>query len=92
MPQQTNGHNFTMRNLLKTHQRTVTVEAAVFSDAPITASSWDVSTDSLICAFGPSEGEGLIELMRVTVSQKYYLGWGWPLMRKGRRQVEAIRQ
>jgi elongator complex protein 1 len=56
-----------MRNLLKTRQSSVGVESTTVPDAPITASTWDVSTDSLICAFGPSEGESLVELTRVAV-------------------------
>ena len=38
-----------------------------FSDSalPLTASAWDASTDSLICAFGPSESATIIELKRL---------------------------
>jgi elongator complex protein 1 len=56
-----------MRNLLKTRQSEVAVESTTVPDAPIAASTWDVTTDTLICVFGPSEGEGLVELTRLTV-------------------------
>jgi elongator complex protein 1 len=56
-----------MLNLVKTQQFNVKVESTSFSDAPISASTWDFSNDSLICAFGPSEGEGIVELIRLTV-------------------------
>lgn len=57
----------TMRNLLKTEQSSFWVESTTVPDAPISASTWDVAHGQLICAFGPSEGEGLVELSRVSV-------------------------
>lgn len=51
-----------MRNLRNT-QRILTT----LSDfgLPLTASAWDTSSDALICAFGPSKTEAVIELRRV---------------------------
>lgn len=37
-------------------------------DLTLTASSWDVGTDSLICAFGPTEDNVLLQLKRWTKS------------------------
>lgn len=31
----------------------------------ITAAAWDIGSDSVICAYGPSENDTLIELVRV---------------------------
>lgn len=56
-----------MRNLLKIRHALFDVASSTVPDAPITASAWDVSTDSLICAFGPSQDESLVELTRLTV-------------------------
>jgi len=56
-----------MRNLVKIQQFTIPAESAEIPDAPVTASTWDVTSDTLICAFGPFEGEGIVELCRLTV-------------------------
>ncbi|KAI5289157.1 hypothetical protein KEM54_004314 [Ascosphaera aggregata] len=49
-----------MRNLRCRHVR----ELPLLSNLPLTATAWDSATDSLICAFGPSEEEAIIELKR----------------------------
>ncbi|KAG9229092.1 elongator complex protein-like protein 1 [Amylocarpus encephaloides] len=36
-----------------------------FHGRPVTAATWDLATDSGICAFGPSEDSSVIELVRV---------------------------
>ncbi|KAI5794642.1 IKI3 family-domain-containing protein [Pyronema domesticum] len=59
-----------MRNLLKTEQSSFWVESTTVPDAPISASTWDVAHGQLICAFGPSEGEGLVELSRVSPTEQ----------------------
>ena len=51
-----------MRNLKNTGQ---TLLQFSNNALPLTASAWDVSTDSLICAFGPSESAAVIELKRL---------------------------
>jgi elongator complex protein 1 len=50
-----------MRNL-----KNIARIATRFSETslPLTATAWDTSTDSLICAFGPSESQASIELRR----------------------------
>ncbi|KAA8908123.1 elongator complex protein-like protein 1 [Sphaerosporella brunnea] len=65
-----------MRNLLKTRQSEVGVDSTTAPDAPITASTWDVSTDTLICAFGPSQ-DGVVELTRVTQTGESTLITEW---------------
>lgn len=51
-----------MRNLKNTGQ---TLLQFSNNALPLTASAWDVSTNSLICAFGPSESAAVIELKRL---------------------------
>ncbi|KAL2073136.1 hypothetical protein VTL71DRAFT_10460 [Oculimacula yallundae] len=36
-----------------------------FKGKPLTAATWDLTNDSVICAFGPTENDPLIELVRV---------------------------
>ncbi|KAJ5812211.1 hypothetical protein N7474_008512 [Penicillium riverlandense] len=40
------------------------LETPVQSDLPLTATAWDVSSDSVVCTFGPAEGNAIIELRR----------------------------
>lgn len=42
-------------------------------DAPVTAVSWDSSTDDIICAFGPAHST--IEIVRVKVLRLPYMCW-----------------
>ena len=51
-----------MRNLKNTGQ---TLLQFSNNALPLTASAWDASTDSLICAFGPSQSAAVIELKRL---------------------------
>lgn len=39
-------------------------EAQFQSHLPLTASAWDTASDSVVCTFGPSEGNPVIELRR----------------------------
>lgn len=38
---------------------------AQLQDKPLTASAWDLGGDSVLCTFGPTETDPLIELVRV---------------------------
>lgn len=38
---------------------------AQFQGRPLTASTWDLSNDSVLCTFGPTETDVLIELVRI---------------------------
>ena len=49
-----------MRNLRNSHRRVLRSPEGLC----LTASAWDVATDSLICAFGPTEDDVLIHLKR----------------------------
>ncbi|EGC42114.1 elongator complex protein [Histoplasma capsulatum var. duboisii H88] len=49
-----------MRNLRNIHLN----EVPLGSGLPLTATAWDSATDSIICAFGPSETTAIIELKR----------------------------
>ncbi|KUJ12018.1 elongator complex protein-like protein 1 [Mollisia scopiformis] len=40
---------------------------AQFSGRPLTATTWDLANDSVLCAFGPTENDPLIELVRVNI-------------------------
>lgn len=35
---------------------------------PLTGAAWDLANDSVICAFGPSETDPLVQLVRVTAN------------------------
>ncbi|KAL5324383.1 hypothetical protein ACEPPN_008928 [Leptodophora sp. 'Broadleaf-Isolate-01'] len=37
-----------------------------FKGKPLTAATWDLANDSVVCAFGPTENDPLIELVRVS--------------------------
>ncbi|KAJ5176282.1 uncharacterized protein N7482_002159 [Penicillium canariense] len=39
-------------------------ETQVEGDLPLTATAWDISSDSIVCAFGPAEHNPIIELRR----------------------------
>lgn len=49
-----------MRNLRNVRLK----EVPVRGDLPLSATAWDPATDSLICAFGPTENSAIIELKR----------------------------
>ncbi|KAI5303627.1 diphosphomevalonate decarboxylase [Ascosphaera pollenicola] len=49
-----------MRNLRNVHVS----EVHLAEELPLTATAWDAATDCLICAFGPSEKDAVIELKR----------------------------
>ncbi|KAI5289057.1 hypothetical protein KEM55_008912, partial [Ascosphaera atra] len=49
-----------MRNLRCVHA----AEVPLLEELPLTATAWDSATDSLICAFGPTEENAIIELKR----------------------------
>ena len=53
-----------MRNLRNTRDSVWTSPSSL-EDRPISATAWDVASDSLILAYGPSEGNSLIELVRI---------------------------
>jgi elongator complex protein 1 len=38
---------------------------AQFQGRLLTASAWDLANDSVLCTFGPTENDALIELVRV---------------------------
>ncbi|KAI5809605.1 IKI3 family protein [Peziza echinospora] len=54
-----------MRNLLITQREAAPASSTEVPDLPLTATAWDPATDSLICTFGPSESEAVIELKRL---------------------------
>lgn len=39
-------------------------ETQLQNDLPLTATAWDTASDAVICAFGPAEGNAVIELRR----------------------------
>ncbi|CZR59702.1 related to killer toxin insensitive protein 3 [Phialocephala subalpina] len=41
---------------------------AQFEGRPLTAATWDLVNDSVLCTFGPTENDALIELLRVNVN------------------------
>ena len=49
-----------MRNLRNVHQSAVTFSA----DLPLTATTWDISTNTVLCTFGPTPSNPIIELRR----------------------------
>lgn len=53
-----------MRNLRNTRYSTWSLPAE-HKERQITAAAWDTGNDSVICAYGPSESDTLIELVRV---------------------------
>jgi len=47
---------------------------AEFNGRPLTAATWDLANDTVLCTFGPSEENALIELVRVkTKSHSQYV-------------------
>lgn len=47
---------------------------AQFQGRLLTASSWDLANDSVLCTFGPTETDALIELVRIkTGSSSQYV-------------------
>lgn len=49
-----------MRNLRNVRFSTVPLS----EDLPLTATAWDIATDSVICAFGPTEESAVVQLKR----------------------------
>ncbi|TAQ86928.1 hypothetical protein B7494_g4766 [Chlorociboria aeruginascens] len=43
---------------------------AKLQERPLTSTTWDLANDSVICTFGPSENDALIELFRVKTNTK----------------------
>ncbi len=61
-----------MRNLKNTRYELWTPPAQ-FEGRELTAATWDTAKDSVICTFGPSENDALVDLVRVdTKSQLQY--------------------
>ncbi|KAF8476119.1 IKI3 family-domain-containing protein [Kalaharituber pfeilii] len=54
-----------MRNLLLTQRTLLAASSTEVPDLPLTATAWDPSSDSLICTFGPSETDAVIEVKRL---------------------------
>lgn len=54
-----------MRNLRNT-QYAQCKPPAQFQGRPLTAATWDLANDAVLCTFGPSEDDALIELVRVS--------------------------
>ena len=52
-------------------------EVELHNDLPLTATAWDASSDSLICAFGPSATKPVIELKRKVTSHSVKAGESW---------------
>lgn len=40
------------------------LETPIQSDLPLTATAWDVASDAIVCTFGPTDGNAIIELRR----------------------------
>ncbi|TVY55794.1 Elongator complex protein, partial [Lachnellula suecica] len=54
--------------------------SAQFEGRPFTAATWDLANDSVLCTFGPTESNALIELVRVQTkakSQEFTLITSW---------------
>ena len=58
-----------MRNLLNTGYKRAPLPSA--SNLPLSATAWDTATDSVICAFGPTQEVPVIELKRVRYDVPY---------------------
>ncbi|KAH6674491.1 elongator complex protein-like protein 1 [Halenospora varia] len=43
---------------------------AQFQERPVTSATWDLANDSVLCTFGPTESNALIELVRVKNTTK----------------------
>lgn len=56
-----------MRNLRNTRYDRWKPPAQV-EGRPLTAATWDLVNDSVLCTFGPTENDALIELLRVNVN------------------------
>jgi elongator complex protein 1 len=41
-----------------------------FHGRPVTAATWDLANESIVCTFGPSEDNAVIELVRVKTTPK----------------------
>ncbi|KAK6509993.1 hypothetical protein TWF481_004707 [Arthrobotrys musiformis] len=54
-----------MRNLLSIRRETHQVSSTVVPDLPLSATEWDASSNSIICAFGPSLNFPVIEINRI---------------------------
>lgn len=55
-----------MRNLRNTRFDRWTA-AEQFEGRPLTATTWDLANDSVLCTFGPTENDPLIQLVRVNI-------------------------
>lgn len=66
--------NLKMRNLLLTQRAHTGANSTEVPDLPLTATAWDPATNSLICTFGPSEVESVIEVKRLQVYSLQKLG------------------
>ncbi|KAK6351726.1 hypothetical protein TWF718_004873 [Orbilia javanica] len=55
-----------MRNLLSIRRESHQVGSTVVPDLPLAATEWDASSNSIICAFGPSLDFPVIEINRIT--------------------------
>ncbi|KAK2799452.1 hypothetical protein FQN51_006939 [Onygenales sp. PD_10] len=53
---------YKMRNLRNVHLKEVPLSST--SELPLAATAWDPATDSILCAFGPTETNAVIELKR----------------------------
>lgn len=53
-----------MRNLRNT-RHDQWAPPSQFKGKPLTAATWDLANDFVVCAFGPTENDPLIELVRV---------------------------
>ena len=54
-----------MRNLRVTGRSLVQLANADRDALPLTATAWDTASDTLVCAFGPSQSRALIQLKRL---------------------------
>lgn len=41
-----------------------------FNDRSVTAATWDLANDSVLCTLGPSEQDALIQLIRVDIGNE----------------------
>lgn len=58
-----------MRNLRNTRYEPWTPPSQ-FHGRPVSAATWDLDNDSIVCTFGPTEDNAVIELVRVHTDPK----------------------
>lgn len=58
-----------MRNLRNIRYEPWTPPAQ-FHGRPVSAATWDLTSESVVCSFGPSEDNAVIELVRVKTTPK----------------------